>query len=112
MAHENCGPSRRSMIRSLAAGSLLFPGIVQQLLAAEAGGGAAGSAGGSIDANPLAPRAGHFPAKAKRVIFLYMSGGVSHIDSFDPKPRLSVEAGKLSPAGKPYLRPLWDFKPG
>ena len=39
----------------------------------------------------------HFPAKVKNVIFCYMSGGVSHIDSFDPKPRLTQEAGKPMP---------------
>ena len=39
-------------------------------------------------ANPYAVRAPHFPAKAKRVIFLYMPGGPSHDDLFDPKPRL------------------------
>lgn len=39
----------------------------------------------------------HFPAKAKNVIFCYMSGGVSHIDSFDPKPRLAKEAGQPMP---------------
>ena len=38
---------------------------------------------------PLAPKEGHFPkAKAKRCIFLYMAGGPSHIDTFDPKPKL------------------------
>jgi len=36
--------------------------------------------------NPLAPKPPHFKAKAKRVIFLFMTGGVSHIDTFDPKP--------------------------
>jgi len=53
--------------------------------------------------------------RAKRVIFLYMSGGTSHLDTFDPKPRLIADAGKLSsnkPGAKPYLRPGWDFKPG
>ncbi len=39
----------------------------------------------------------HFPPRAKNVIFCYMSGGVSHIDSFDPKPRLAKEAGKPMP---------------
>ncbi len=39
--------------------------------------------------NPLAPRAGHLPAKAKNVIFLMMEGGPSHIDTFDPKPMLT-----------------------
>ncbi len=39
----------------------------------------------------------HHPAKAKHVIFLYMSGGVSHVDSFDPKPRLKDLHGKSMP---------------
>lgn len=39
--------------------------------------------------NPLAPKPGHFPAKAKNVIFLMMEGGPSHIDTFDPKPMLA-----------------------
>src|SRR3954466_11037807 len=38
---------------------------------------------------PLAPKDGHFPAKAKRCIFLMMEGGPSHIDTFDPKPKLA-----------------------
>ena len=38
--------------------------------------------------NPLAPRPPHFPAKAKRVIHLFMNGGPSHVDTFDPKPLL------------------------
>jgi hypothetical protein len=38
--------------------------------------------------NPLAPRDGHFPTKAKNCIFLMMEGGPSHIDTFDPKPAL------------------------
>ena len=38
---------------------------------------------------PLTPKVAHFPkAKAKRCIFLYMAGGPSHIDTFDPKPKL------------------------
>ncbi len=44
--------------------------------------------------NPLAPRPTHFPAKAKSVIFLYMDGGPSQVDTFDPKPRLTAENGK------------------
>lgn len=42
----------------------------------------------------FAPKPTHFPAKAKSVIFLYMDGGVSHVDSFDPKPLLTQENGK------------------
>ncbi len=43
------------------------------------------------------PKQAHFPPRAKNVIFCYMSGGVSHVDSFDPKPRLTKEAGKPMP---------------
>lgn len=49
--------------------------------------------------NPLAPRAPHFPAKAKRVIHLFMNGGPSHLDTFDPKPSLQKFAGKELPTG-------------
>lgn len=45
--------------------------------------------------NPLAPRAPHHLAKAKHCIFLYMAGGPSHIDTFDPKPDLGRLNGKL-----------------
>src|SRR4051794_23115401 len=38
--------------------------------------------------NPLAPRPPHMPARARSVIFLFMSGGPSHVDLFDPKPEL------------------------
>ena len=82
--------SRRTLLRSLAAGSsLLLPGILQSVLSDEARGAIA-----PID--PLAPKPPQFPARAKRVIFMNMSGGVSHLDTFDPKPRLFDEGGKLS----------------
>jgi hypothetical protein len=48
-------------------------------------------------ANPLAPRPPHFPARAKRVIFLFMNGGPSHVDTFDPKPELAKHAGEAVP---------------
>ena len=44
--------------------------------------------------DPLAPRKPHFAAKAKSVIYLYMDGGPSQVDTFDPKPRLTAESGK------------------
>src|SRR6266480_3061519 len=44
--------------------------------------------------NPLAQRPPHFAPRAKRVIFLFMHGGPSHIDTFDPKPRLIRDDGK------------------
>ena len=102
-------PTRRHVLRSLAAGSILLPGILQGLLADEA----RASTGGAI--NPLAPRPPQFAARAKRVIFMYMSGGVSHLDTFDPKPRLFEDGGKLSSnraGARPYLRPFWEFKRG
>lgn len=72
--------------------------------------------------NPLAPHAPHFEAKAKRVIFLFMHGGPSSIDSFDPKERLVRDHGKPLPIKRPLafadgpigplMKPLWEFKPG
>ncbi len=44
--------------------------------------------------DPLTPHPTHFPAKATSVIFLYMDGGPSQVDTFDPKPRLNAENGK------------------
>jgi hypothetical protein len=90
------------MLRSLVGGSLLMPGIIADLLAAQ-------DRPASVD-NPLAPRRPHFPPKAKRVIFLYMSGGVSHVDSFDPKPKLSADHGKRITEGI-LKRPYWEFAP-
>jgi hypothetical protein len=53
--------------------------------------------------NPYAVRKPHYPARAKRVIFLYMPGGPSHVDLFDPKPRLTKDNGKPLPFAKPKL---------
>ena len=47
--------------------------------------------------NPLAPREPHFPVKAKHIIHLFMNGGPSHVDTFDPKPALAKYAGKTLP---------------
>ena len=97
---------RRSVLRSLAAGSLLLSGFLTQLMA-ESGD------------DPLAPRRPHFPAKAKRVIFIFSNGGVSHMDTFDHKPKLFAADGKtmgigggLSNQQRTLLKPGWDFKPG
>src|SRR5262249_26056594 len=48
--------------------------------------------------NPLAPRAPHFTPRAKRLIFLFMNGGPSHVDTFDPKPALKRNNGRPLPA--------------
>jgi hypothetical protein len=55
---------------------------------------------GSLSAapsNPLAPKPPHFQPRARRVIFLFMNGGPSHVDTFDPKPALTRYAGKPLP---------------
>jgi hypothetical protein len=69
--------------------------------------------------HPFAPRPTHFEAKAKHVIFLYMDGGPSQVDTFDPKPRLDRENGqpfgdKIEPTqfnniGRTLASP-WKFK--
>jgi len=53
--------------------------------------------------NPLAQQPPLFPGRAKRIIFLFMSGGPSHVDTFDPKPRLAQDNGKPLPFEKPKL---------
>jgi hypothetical protein len=49
-------------------------------------------------AGPLTPRPGHFPAKAKNVIYLFMAGAPSHLELFDNKPELTKHDGQLPPA--------------
>lgn len=53
--------------------------------------------GNSLELNPLAPRAPHFPARAKHVIHLFMNGGPSQVDTFDPKEALTKYDGKPLP---------------
>ena len=105
-------PARRTVLRSLTGGSILFPGLVSRLLAEDSGTPPGGT-------DPLSPHAPHFAPRAKRVIFLYMSGGVSHVDSWDPKPKLFADAGKTVSVDefqgrkgdfKMFAkRPQWDF---
>jgi hypothetical protein len=102
--------SRRAFARSSLAGSMLFDGLLSELLAADR-------------PDPLAPKVPHFPGKAKAVIFLFMSGGVSHVDSFDPKPKLTADHGKQVTFDHPETRnrpgyeklflkkPDWKFAP-
>jgi hypothetical protein len=98
--------SRRAMLRRC---SLGFGGLALQGLLAE-------RSYGALDVRKPGP---HFAPKAKRVIFLYMSGGVSHVDSFDPKPELAKRHGQPMPV--PIQRtvfnnngniqaPYWEFK--
>jgi hypothetical protein len=56
------------------------------------------TAGAAVtDVAPLSPKKPHFPAKAKRVIHIFANGGASHVDTFDPKPALTANAGKSVP---------------
>jgi hypothetical protein len=102
--------SRRAAFRSLVGSSLLLPGLVSNLFAETDGGAAEG--------DPLAPRPTHFPARAKRVIFIFSNGGVSHMDTFDHKPKLFAADGQTTGIGgglsnqqRRLLRPGWEFRP-
>jgi len=95
MADQATDISRRHLIRSAGLGgsSLWLSGILADLSATAANLPTAG-AQTSAPVDPLAARSPHFPPRAKRVIMLYMTGGVSHVDSFDPKPKLFADHGK------------------
>src|SRR5437868_95084 len=54
--------------------------------------------------NPLAAKPPHFPARAKRIVFLFMKGGPSHVDTFDPKPLLQRDDGKPYPFQQPRVQ--------
>ena len=95
--------SRRDFLRSVSSGFgyLAFAGLSTAAVAKEPG---------SSLSNPLSPKPSHFPAKAKHVIFLYMQGAPSHVDTFDYKPALFKDNGKSGKYGGKLLKPLWDFK--
>src|SRR5215813_10465463 len=77
--------SRRAMLRQSACG-LGLVGLAPLLLADDVETGA-----------PLLSKTPHFPPKAKRIIVLFMHGGPSSVDTFDPKPRLTQDDGKPIP---------------
>jgi hypothetical protein len=91
--------SRRSFLTSASCGfgALALAGLASEAAASE---------------NPLAPRTPHFAARAKRVIFLFMQGGPSHVDTFDYKPLLKRDDGKPRPSGIEGAKggPQWEFK--
>ena len=86
--------SRRQMLRNASAGfgALALHG----LLGLE-------SRGAIHSQGPLSPKQPHFKPKAKRVIFLFMHGGPSHVDTFDYKPLLTRDDGKPLPFAKPRI---------
>jgi hypothetical protein len=86
--------SRRDLLRrgGMGFGLLGLAGVLKE----------SGAAGAEKGMNPLAPRTPHFPGKAKQVVHLFMNGGPSHVDTFDPKPMLDKYHGKPLPS--PNLR--------
>ena len=95
--------ARRTMIRSLAAGGLVLPGLLSEMLATSDA-----SSPGEVD--PLAPQTPHFAARAKRVIFMFMTGGVSHVDTFDPKPELTRRHDQSRSKHDFYKAAEWNFR--
>ncbi|MFM7606829.1 MAG: DUF1501 domain-containing protein, partial [Prosthecobacter sp.] len=100
--------SRREMLRQSCAGFGML--ALHGLLDSEAS---------AASVNPLTAKQPHFPAKAKRVIFLLMKGGPSQVDTFDPKPLLDRDHGKPPPFALPrvtfaktgnLLRSPWKFR--
>ena len=115
-----CGRTRREFIWQAGAGFTALP-LVSML----AGDGfldsqAVAADGTSSYTNPLAPKAPHFAPKAKSVIFLFMYGGPSHIDTFDYKPKMygmdrkTVEVKTFGRGGRKnggrIVEPKWKFK--
>ena len=95
---SHLGLSRREMLTNcgMGLGLIGLAGLLadEKLLAASA---PAPSAPPAVGLSPLAPRQPHFPAKAKQVVHLFMNGGPSQVDTFDPKPMLEKYHGKPLP---------------
>ncbi|HTK74393.1 MAG TPA: DUF1501 domain-containing protein [Gemmataceae bacterium] len=91
-------PSRRELLRTSALG---FGWLALADLLAAAEPAPAPRTAGALD--PLAPRTPHFKPRAKRVIFLFMHGGPSQVDTFDYKPKLVADDGKPLPFPKPRV---------
>jgi hypothetical protein len=83
--------SRREMLARCGTGlgTIALAGVLRDAQAADA----------SPAVDPLAVKAPHFPAKAKHVVHLFMNGGPSQVDTFDPKPELTLYHGKPIPTG-------------
>lgn len=91
---------RRQFLTTAAAGGLGL-GLYNRLSrAAELGGG-----------HPLAPRPGHFPSKAKHLIVFFMTGGLSHMDTFDYKPQLQSDHDKTMANGRKVKSSQYKFRP-
>src|SRR3954468_17050538 len=95
--------SRRQLLKSAGAGFgyLALAGMLGQ----QARGGTPAAAG-----SPVAPKDPHFAPKAKRVIFLFMQGAASQVDTFEYKPRLQASDGKPGPGGGTLTASRFKFK--
>jgi len=95
--------TRRELLQTTASG---FAYVAFSALAAEAA--------ERDNKNPLAPKSPHFTPRAKRVIFLCMEGGPSHVDTFDYKPKLTADDGKSANRGRfsgaKLLGSPWKFE--
>jgi len=69
-------------------------------------------AAADLPSNPMSPKKPHFEPKARHVIFLFMNGGPSHVDTFDPKPELKTQAGRPGKGGKYMPSPFRFSKHG
>jgi len=99
----NTAHTRRDMLR-LSAGGFGYLALLDLLNQTDSRASAAtGRVDGGPAAGPLAPKPPQFPAKAKRVIFLFMHGGPSQVDTFDYKPLLQRDDGKPLPFAKPRV---------
>ncbi len=89
-------PTRRDWLKNSAIG---FGYLAATALLAEKTSGAR-----QAYSNPLSPREPHFAARAKRVVFVFMKGGPSQVDTFDYKPNLQRDDGKECPFEKPRVQ--------
>ena len=86
--------TRREVLQRIGCGFGTL-GMTQALMAKSGGG-------------PLAPKAPHFPPKVKQVIFLFLNGGISQVDTFDPKPALTRYNGQPMELLQPKVLPSAD----
>jgi hypothetical protein len=94
-------PSRRHVLKSASAGFGYL--ALAGLLGKNAPQAKAATQG------PLAPRAPHFPAKAKRIIFVFMQGAISQMDTWEYKPKLQADDGKVGPGGGQLVASKFKF---
>lgn len=102
-------PSRRRVLKTASAGFgyLALAGMLGQN-AARAAGATAGTPPAAP--GPLAARAPHFRARAKRIIFLFMEGALSQMDTWEYKPQLQKDDGKVGPGGGTLLASKFKFR--